>query len=77
METIESIKALRDAAMDIQSQLNQALEILKKRDRQIDVALDGLENVIQDAPQALTHAKAAIDKMREIHNESLTLNPGT
>jgi hypothetical protein len=78
MEPIENVKALMDTAMAVQSQLNEALEILRKRDEQIGVAIDALNTIrfsrmkqdeyIEEADVAMK----AILKMREIHDKPLS-----
>ena len=78
METIESVKSLMDTAMAVQTQLNEALEILRKRDEQIGVAIDALNTIrfsrmkqyeyIEEADVAMK----AILKMKEIHDKPLS-----
>lgn len=78
----QQIESLLMMATLAQGQLKEAMNLLKFRDRQIEAALDGLESIgantcCDKCQEAALVAKSAIDKMREIHKESLTSNPTT
>lgn len=88
---VDSIKSLVTVVEETQKQLREALRLLNFRDRQIGAALDGLEDIGSwhtakdherfgcDEPCycAGDVARNAINKMREIHKESLTANSAT
>jgi len=66
IEAYDNVRTLLDQLEDMTEQLKKVGQELQRRDRQVMVALDALEKIGGDI------ADEAINKMREIHKESLT-----